>query len=342
MKKNYFILLIMLLAFNSCENQDWGFPDSDLRTVYFSYQYPIRIITLGEDPSVDNSMDNEYKCRIMATTGGGYSNNNEITIGVEVVNSLCNNLLYKGTSNPILPMPTEYYSLSSDKIVIPAGKVIGGVEVQLTDAFFADPKAIRNTYVIPVRMTDVVNADSILRGRPLVSNPNTCVASDWDVVPKDYILYCVKYINPWHATYLRRGKDVVVGKDGHTSLSQTIIRHNQYVEKDELCNLVTSSMKEVELSLAAKGEGGTNVPYTIVLQFDNDGKCVVKSATDDITVSGSGKFVVDGDKKSWGNQDRDVIYLDYEVDLPQMRYHTTDTLVVRDRGVAMEQFEPIM
>lgn len=340
MKKIYLILL-MMVALASCHNQDWEFPDSGLRTVYFSNQFPVRVITLGEDPEVDNSLDNEHKCKIMATTGGGYSNNNNIAIGIEVDNSLCENLQYKGTADPVLPMPSEYYSLSSDKIEISSGKIIGGVEVQLTDAFFADPLSIKNTYVIPVRMTDVHNADSILQGRPLISNPNICITSDWDIVPKNYVLYCVKYINPWHATYLRRGKDVVIGKSGHESLSKTIVRHNQYVEKDEVCNMVTRSMKEVTLSLNAKDETGNEIPYVVILQFDDEGRCSVKSDSENYTITGNGKFVVDGDKKSWGNEDRDVIYLDYTVELPDLAtYHTLDTLVVRDRGVVMETFAP--
>lgn len=341
MKYIYVLLLpVMLMAFVACHNDDWGFSDYDFRSVYFSYQYPVRVITLGEDPSVDNSLDNARKCKIMATTGGGYSNGKNITINFKVDNSLCDNLLFKGTSNPILPMPAEYYSLSSDKMVIASGALSGGVEVQLTDAFFADPLAIKNTYVIPVRMIDVQNADTILQGKPLVSNPNTMVPSDWDVVPKDYIMYCIKYINPWHAVYLRRGKDVITGKEGHTSLSKTVVRHKQHVEKDEVCNLTTRSMEEVELSLSAKDEAGDAIPYTIVLQFDEDGKCVVKTDSEDYSVTGSGILVKKGDKQSWGNEDRDVIYLDYQVDLPTMHYHTLDTLVVRNRGVAMETFTP--
>lgn len=341
MRKIY-ILALMTLGLVSCHNQDWEFDDYGTRTVYFAYQYPVRVITLGEDPSADNSLDNEHKCKIMATTGGGYSNGNDISIGIEVDNSLVNGFIFKNSNEPIKAMPSEYYSLASDKIRIPSGQIIGGVEVQLTDAFFADPLSIKNTYVIPLRMTDVQNADSILQGVPLVKNPKTCVASDWSVVPKNYILYAIKYMNPWHAYYLRRGKDVITGKAGHEALSKTVVRHNQYVEKDEACVLTTRSMKEVELALNAKDESGNNIPYTVVLQFDDENNCQVKSASNDYTITGSGKFVVDGDKKSWGGEDRDVIYLDYQVDLPQMTYQTRDTLVVHYRGVTKEEFTPIL
>lgn len=37
MKKLFYLFsLIMLLAFSSCENQDWSFPDYGRTTVYFA------------------------------------------------------------------------------------------------------------------------------------------------------------------------------------------------------------------------------------------------------------------------------------------------------------------
>ena len=35
---------------------------------------------------------------------------------------------------------------------------------------------------------------------------------------------------------------------------------------------------------------------------------------DGVTATGTGKFVQDGEKNSWGNKDRDAIYLKYTVD----------------------------
>ena len=58
-------------------------------------------------------------------------------------------------------MPSNYYSLSSNKIVIEKGTVLGGVVVQLTEDFFNDPLTPK-LITFPV-MTNVVNADSIVR-----------------------------------------------------------------------------------------------------------------------------------------------------------------------------------
>ncbi|GHT13570.1 hypothetical protein FACS189426_18650 [Bacteroidia bacterium] len=360
MKKYILIILLISALFTSCHNGDWEFSDYDYTAVYFAYQTPVRTIVLGEDV-FDTSLDNEHKCQIMATMGGVYANNVDRIINFQVDNSLCNSLVFEDGSD-VAAMPANYYSLSSDKITIPKGSVLGGVTVSLTDAFFADPLALKNTYVIPVVMTGVQNADSILRGAPLTANPNRAIADNWDIAPKDYILYAVKYINPWDAYYLRRGKDVIV-KDGVT---ETKVRQADYVEKDEVFKLTTLSMSELDLPTDFQNQLGNNLNLKIKLNFSADQKCTVTPVTTayqlndtvsvyNITAKGNGQFVKKGEKNSWGNKDRDALYLDYEVGyeveirypkagLPTnnqvVKYNTTDTLVVRDRGVKPETFTP--
>lgn len=341
MKKILSLSLVIMGALSACQNQDWDFPDYDYQSVYFAYQYPIRTITLGED-IFDTSLDNAHKCKIMATTGGVYKNGKNVTIDFTVDNSLCNGLAFNNSGLDVLPMPSNYYTLASNQIVIPKGELSGGVEVQLTDAFFADPLALSNNYVIPVVMTKVANADTILAGSPFASIPNRCVTADWNVVPKDYILYSVKYVNPWHGYYLRRGKDVITGKNGNTALDKTIVRHKQYVESDEVCKLTTQSLTKTTLPLIFKDVNGQNINCLLTFTFDNSGNCTVSTDSQSFTVTGSGKFVTDGEKKSWGNTDRDAIYVKYEIDLNDMHVSSTDTLVLRNRGVAMETFTPML
>ncbi|MFT3738175.1 MAG: DUF5627 domain-containing protein [Breznakibacter sp.] len=340
MKKTLFILPFLLMAFASCQNQDWEFSDYDYQTVYFAYQYPVRTITLGED-IYDTSLDNEHKCKIMATTGGVRENNRNIVIDIQVDNSLCDGLLFEAGGDNVVAMPGNYYTLASNQITISKGSLSGGVEVQLSDAFFADPLALRNTYVIPLVMTNVVNADSILSGTPAIDNPVRTVAGGWNVVPKDYILYAIKYINPWHGYYLRRGKDIVTGKNGNTSLDQTIVRHEEYVELDEVCELTTRSLTGVEFPVTLNNSAGTATVVTMLLTFDDSGNCTISSGSEGYAISGSGKFVTDGEKNSWGNVDRDGMYLQYTVDFGDMTVTTQDTLVVRNRGVVMEVFSPV-
>lgn len=319
LKNMWFLLLVAMAA---CKNEDIEFPNYTNNTVYFSYQYPVRTITLGED-LFDTSLDNAYKCQIMATMGGVYSNTKDVTIGISVNNALTQGLKFNPPdySGDVLPMPASYYRLADNKIVIPKGKIAGGVEVQLTDAYFADPLSTKATYVIPVTMTTVTNADSILRA-------------------KNFTLYAVKYINTWTGNYLRRGRDVVEGKNGRTELSKTIVRRNQYVEKDEIKTLTTRSLSQTIFPVTLKGVNNVDVSCPLLLTFDGNGNCTVTAAATGYTASGSGKFVKRGEKNSWGSQDRDAIYLNYQIDATDLRASTTDTLVLRDRGVKMETFSP--
>ena len=59
-------------------------------------------------------------------------------------------------------------------------------------------------------------------------------------------------------------------------------------------------------------------------------------------MSGSGQYVVKGEKGSWGNKDRDAIYLNYNINFGKMQVSTVDTLVIRDRGVKPETFKPVL
>jgi len=106
-------------------------------------------------------------------------------------------------------MPQNYYTLSSNQITIPAGKVNGSIEVQLTDAFFNDPLAIKLGYVIPVRLLGSADVDTILHGKAAVANPDPRVAGDWEITPKDFTMFAVKYVNKYHGNYLHRGANIL-------------------------------------------------------------------------------------------------------------------------------------
>lgn len=336
MKKILYKLMLVLFIVgvtHSCKNGEWDFPDFEYSTVYFAYQSPVRTIVLGED-IFDTSLDNEYKCQIMATIGGVYSNKENVTIDVKVDNSLCDNLIFEDNDEDILPMPTNYYSLLDDRITIKKGEILGGVTVQLTDDFFSDPLALSRNYVIPVVMSNLSGADSILSGTPLVDNPKRGVSDDWDILPKDYVLYAVKYINKYDANYLRSGKDEVSG--GQTG---TINRSFKYVEQSEVVDKISSrSLNTIAWEHRAEDAEKNFRNSVLLLTFDDKGECTIESETAGVTASGTGKFVSKGEKNSWGNKDRDALYLNYTIDYGDIKIATTDTLIVRDRGVAREVF----
>jgi hypothetical protein len=339
---------VAILVMNSCENGNPVYPDNAYQTVYFANQYPIRTVELGEDLFVDNSMDNLHQVKILATMGGTQNNTKDRVIGYVVDTTLCNSLYYSTFSpsttlgtvgSTVRPMPSNYYTLSpSNSITIPAGSVMGGVTVQLTDAFFADPASLTTTYVIPLVMK--TSDDSILSGKPVVDSPSIFVASNWSILPKDYVLYAVKYVNPWQANYLRRGIDQITKADGTVS---TNTRHKQYVESDDVVKISTGSLNVANLALTIKDSAGKDVAYTVVLTFADDGSCTVGSNSTNFEITGTGKFVSKGEKNSFGGKDRSAIYLDYSVNFKSLswKYVTKDTLVVRDRGLVAEYYTVI-
>ena len=504
MKLNNIVKIVLagsaLSLLASCHNAEQVFPDYDGGiTTYFAYQYPVRTIVLGESETFDTSLDNEGKFIIYGTMGGAYTGK-DIVVDIEVDETLTDNLYFDADcTKPVQALPSTYYKPIAGQIDY-AGTHMGGVEVELTDAFFADPEAIKTTYVLPVKMTKIVKgAQQILAGTPAVEGetPVRTDASAWKVLPKDYTLYAVKYINKYDGSWLRRGIDKIT--DVATGEVSTDVRHKQYVENDEVMFLTTQSLNSVTfpmtinveqvvmpdpeyamsvsnsvagnnygqqllcnfsadlkagttyvmtlmakatsefsfglcirdsdnnqqwgfglnattewakhtieitpndeytyngiifnygdfegtllldcVSLVEKGKtdelvangnfdggnsdgwgGWSNAPavvaegYTetepqptieirpvatdLVITFAEDGSCTVSSGTEGITAKGTGKFVQDGEKKAWGNKDRDGIYLDYEVDFGAKVYAIKDTLVSRSREVTMETYSP--
>lgn len=338
MKKIFIIVSLftgLIFFLVSCENQENEFPDFDYTTGYFPYQYPVRTIELGKDVIWDNTNDNNHKFLISAAMGGVYKNTIDREFTVELASPLCNNVLFESTKDTVRLMPQSYYTLSSSKIVIPAGKVNGGIEVQLSDAFFNDTLSIKLTYVIPLRIVDVTNLDTILRGSALVENPNPLINNNWAVAPKDFTMFAVKFINPYHGTYLHRGISTV---DSSSVQVETNVYRQEYVEQDELWTLQTKSLNKVTLSA---GSHSQRVPgfLQMDLTFSNDGNCTITQAKGSgYTITGSGKLVSDAD--SWGNKKRDAIYLQYQITSGVYSFSANDTLVVRDRGMETEVFKP--
>ena len=271
------------LTFAACYNADKEFPDYEGgTTAYFAYQYPVRTLILGND-IYDNTLDNAHKCQIWSTMGGAYGGR-DATVDVVVDESLCNNLYFTdeggNAAAPVLPMPTSYYQLLSNAIPY-NGQPRGYVEVQFTDAFFNDPQAIANTYVIPLRMTKVTGIDSILVGKPREGlTPARTNSGDWEILPKDYVLYLVKYMNPWQGKYIRRGVDNVTEKGNTTtivrkdfSLMNTDLEHyteNPVNQNDEICGITTKNMTQANFPVSFKTSGACStaisVPFLLMMR----------------------------------------------------------------------------
>ena len=160
MKKLF--LILTLIGLISCENFDIKHPDFDYTSGFFPYQFPVRTLVLG-DYIYDNSNDIAHKFVISIAMGGVYENTQDRVFEFEVDESLCNKIKFEAGGDTIKALPVSYYTLSSNnQIIIRKGKFNGGVEVQLTDAFFNDPLTIKKSYVVPLRLLSSSDVDTIL------------------------------------------------------------------------------------------------------------------------------------------------------------------------------------
>ncbi|MBK3519377.1 DUF5627 domain-containing protein [Carboxylicivirga marina] len=337
-KIKYIVVIFILLGVWSCKNEDKDFGDFDYTTCYFPFQSPVRNLTLGKYDQGSNENDNNHRFEIGVILGGVYSNNVNRSVYYEVDNSLLDNV------DLVQALPGSYYEiLNASPITIPSGDTKGIMTIQLTEAFFDDPLSISPekgmvNYVIPVAITEVANIDSVLTGVVAsgVANPSLTNAEDWEVLPKNYTLFGIKYINKYHGHYLRRGADVM---NNGAETVETVYR-DEYVERDELVLVTTSAKNKVTLTnRVRRGDLASPADVVMELSFDDNNECVISSAVgDNYNVSGTGKLVGNGD--SWGGKERDVIYLDYNyLDATNNETHEVkDTLVIRDRDVVFEEF----
>ena len=292
-------------------------------------------LVLGND-IYDNSLDNAHKCRIWSTMGGAYGGRDAV-VNVIIDETLCENLYFLDDGGyeraKVLPLPHDYYNYDEVKnsVINYNGDSRGYLEIQFTDKFFQDAKATSNdtTYVIPVRMTGVSGIDALLSGTPNTANPVRQNAKDWTVLPMDYTLYCVRFMNPWQGKYIRRGVDQVT--EGGTT--------TKVVRKD-------FSMYNSDIERYSKMD-----PSNPVNQYDEVCGIKTKNLNQAIfpvsfTVTGSGEFIAKGTERAeykdyqWGNIEgtpvqRDILRLQYNVDFSatgkDIQVSTADTLVVQTR-----------
>ncbi len=333
MKKIVFLFIIFAAAI-ACKNQKWEFDDFNYTTSYFANQYPVRTLILG-DYVFDNSNDNNHRFIVNAAMGGVYSNLVDREVNF-VIDETLTNKLYSLTEK-LVPLPKQYYSLSDNsRIIIPKGSFYGGITVQLTDAFFQDSLSTLVKYVLPLRIVSATT-DSVLRGQTSRLNADPRIAGDWNLVPKDFTLFGIKYVNEFHGKYLLRGTSQVSSSSG--ALIEKIVYHRPFVESDDVVSMTTIGRKKVAYSNNVRLTTGSPGKFNIVLSFDVNDNCAIKQSSG-FPVTGTGKFVKKGDE--WGGQKRDVLYLDYRITEGTRIHVVKDTLVFRDKAISFQEFNPLI
>ena len=347
------ILTISVISLTtSCKNEQIEFPDYEREAVYFPIQYPVRTLILGED-RINNSIDLEHAFNVGVSIGGMYENKKDRKVDFIVDPTLLDNVLATDVLNNTIylkQLPENYYSITpGSTITIPKGSLSGLARIQLTEAFFNDPESYKLLYVIPLR---IVNSDvSILTGTPLesVTNPNPHIASDYKplLTPKDFTMFAIKYINPWHGVFFHRG---IQKENGLT----THVFHAEYLEYNETATIQTSGYKEALYNKMGTSRG---TDFISKLTFSNDvngiGDVTVSTAEGSTKiVTGSGKYYKSktefaAQNGSWlvnpqtgKTQPHLTITLNFTVTgiTPEVTHQFLDTLVFRDNGVKFENY----
>lgn len=228
----YSVLALAAVAFTSCKNSDNKFDDFEGgKIAYFPYQTPIRTIMLGEDVEINTELDNAHKFIVMGVGMGAYNSYN-FSFNTVVDKSLIDKY---AADKGVVAMPDNYYSIASNSSTY-YGNFMSGIEVLLTDAFFADPASITAKYVLPLQMTNVTGADKI----------NEAL---------NYTLYCVRYVNPWEGYYLVKGTDADLLKCKIVQTTTTSMTTCSYTNVDGVEMILTFSGDNCTISGNATGTG---------------------------------------------------------------------------------------
>ncbi|WP_405290848.1 DUF5627 domain-containing protein [Algibacter sp. Ld11] len=380
MKIKLVIILAIAFSLMACENQENEFDDFGSTSVYFPFQTPVRTLIQGKYDLGFNDNDNNGRFEIGVIMSGVYNNNKNRIVHFEMAPELIDASLLAGVDSVnVKVLPSSYYTIEQESpVTIPSGSTKGVIPVQLTDAFFDDPQSFAEFeevhYVIPLRITDYEELDSLLTGVPAVDNPIKIRETDWETQPKDYTLFGIKFMNKYQGVYLRRGEDAASGTNESVTVFEngdptvtasediegsTVYRADNVVQ-DELLPVSTAGRTSAITNISVRRPGiATNNKLSLLLTFNDNEEIIITNAdpSSTVTVSGTGQFVENGDE--WGGESRDVIYLDYEyreteVEVTESRFfgslvstttstfdllHTVkDTLVIRDRDVKFEEF----
>ncbi|MCU0378977.1 MAG: DUF1735 domain-containing protein [Bacteroidales bacterium] len=340
--KKIILIAIIITGLIACENQENLFPDHEYLNpdgtgtgkfygVYFGEQYPVRTLVLGHERF--ENPDNDSLFHIGVSIGGMYTNKRDWRVDYILDKKLADSVIIgtTGTANDTaMVLPDAYYSIGpSGSVTIPKGSFNGLIEVKLKKEFFADPKAFTKKYVVPLRITDT-DADTILSGRVKAGyDYDIRRAGDFDVTPKNFTLFIIKFINPYHGIYFHRGAATYDG-----AAAPTIYR-SQYLEWNATRSLITNSQFGVTLDGIANNKGGA---FKMNLSFNGEDITISPATGATYAVTGTGKFFNEkhANAETIAGQKYPTMYLDYTYTVGTTVYTAKDTLVRRERGIKFE------
>lgn len=301
------LFLLLAAVLTSCYD-DYA-EDYEYDGIYFPYQENVRTFVVGEG----------MKIEVGAVLAGVLENNKNRVVRYQIKNDLVNaDVLAKLKSgqnyiknsvvgvNELLPMPSDYYSLSNpEEMVITKGSHGGTVTVFADSAkFLSDPKTLKANYALPFYI-ESAEADSIIE-------------------PMRYTVIGLKYENMLFGNYWHGGVKIV--KDAAGKVLETVAYNTQIPQPEsKVWTLTTVAPHELETNgLADDADKGS-----MKLKLNPDGTITVgQSSSSDINVQPDGESYFNRSKLL---QDR-KIYLKYKFDNGDGTIsYVTDTLTFRNR-----------
>jgi hypothetical protein len=300
MKKIIF-LIVPLMLFSCYEDY---VNDYEYNAVYFTNQVNVRTFVVGEGMQVKTGVvlggvrDNAKDRNVSFTLDGQLFISRDVfqlmKSGVDHVKNFL--------SDTVLPLPSDYYTLSGQNAVIKAGEHAGMITITADSAkFLSDPKTLRAHYAIPFYITQA-DADSILDG-------------------KRFSVIGLRYENMLFGNYWHGGETVV--KDASGNVVNTVKYYTAIPSPEaKIMNLKTVGPYSLVTSKISDEAGS----FRITLEGDNILVSQADGSNVEVLPDGESKF-----NRAKLLQER-KIFLKYKYrNSNGTTSHATDTLTFRNR-----------
>jgi hypothetical protein len=352
--KKFLMYISFAIFFVSCQNSEIEYPDYTYQTVYFPIQFPVRNLVLGES-RYDTSIDLEHAFTIAVNVGGIYNYNaKDRVVYIKYAPELVSKSFITGNDTTLFTtlldtlrvLPANYCKndlTKIDRVVIPKGSLDGRIKIELTDAFFNDPKTTGIKYVLPFVILPETE-DSVLSGVPadgLLTKPNRLVTSNWKTgfTPMDYTLFAVKYSNKYHGNYFHYGVENLYKANVFFSTKKY---STTFVEDNTVTLVKSTSMTENTIDRLAGSNIGAK--YTVKMKINDDKTVTLTSvpnlpANDHVLVTGSGRLLEDNERVKWGGKANPTIVLNYKYTDTNGEHRCNDTLVYRTNAIVFQEFK---
>jgi hypothetical protein len=299
--KKIVLYIVSLMLFSCYEDY---VNDYEYNAVYFTNQVNVRTFVVGEGMQIKTGVvlggvRNNTKDRNVS-----FTLDDQLFTSQDIFQRMKNGVdhIKNFLSDTILPLPSDYYTLSDRKMVIEAGDHKGMITIKVDSArFLSDPETLHAYYAIPLYITQA-DADSILDD-------------------KRFSVIGLRYENMLFGNYWHGGETVV--KDASGNVVNTVKYYTAIPSPEaKVMNLKTVGPYSLVTSKISDEAGS----FRITLEGDDIQVSKVDGSNVEVLPDGESKF-----NRAKLLQER-KIFLKYKYQNGDgTTSHATDTLTFRNR-----------